>query len=62
MKFYQEMKPKYPGFEIVFMSEDESSNAMEKIHGRVVDAMAALRYSYAKNSINWDEVFKKKSP
>ena len=25
VQFYQEMKPKYPGFEVVFVSQDESA-------------------------------------
>ncbi|MEO5753902.1 MAG: thioredoxin-like domain-containing protein, partial [Chthoniobacterales bacterium] len=49
VKFYQEMKPKYPGFEIVFMSEDQSSNAMEKYMGEMSMPWPALRYSFAKN-------------
>ena len=30
VKFYNELKPKYPGFEIIFMSRDLGANAMEK--------------------------------
>lgn len=50
VQFYQEMKPKYPGFEVVFMSQDESANAMEKYMAEMTMPWPALRYSAVKSS------------
>ncbi len=50
VKFYHEMKPKYPGFEVVFMSHDESANAMEKYMAEMTMPWPALRYSVVKSS------------
>ena len=50
VKFYSEMKPKYPGFEVVFVSEDESANAMEKYMGEMTMPWPAVRYSAAKGN------------
>ncbi|MEO8440436.1 MAG: thioredoxin-like domain-containing protein [Spartobacteria bacterium] len=49
VKFYAEMKPKYPGFEVVFMSRDEGLNAMEKYMNEMAMPWPALRYSAAKS-------------
>ena len=48
VKFYNEMKPKYPGFEIVFMSCDMGANAMEKYMAEMSMPWPALRFSAAK--------------
>ncbi|MBA3963072.1 MAG: redoxin domain-containing protein [Chthoniobacterales bacterium] len=50
VKFYNEMKPKYPGFEVVFMSRDESPNDMEKYMAQMNMPWPALRYSFAKSN------------
>ena len=49
VKFYNEMKPKYPGFEIVFMSLDQGANAMEKYMNEMAMPWPAVRYSAAKS-------------
>ena len=49
VKFYNEMKPKYPGFEIVFMSLDQGANAMEKYMNEMARPWPAVRYSAAKS-------------
>lgn len=50
VKFYKEMKPKYSGFEVVFMSDDESANAMEKYMNEMAMPWPAVRYSVAKGN------------
>jgi len=49
VKFYNEMKPKYPGFEVVFMSRDLGQNAMEKYMAEMAMPWPAVRYSAAKS-------------
>lgn len=49
VKFYKEMKPKYPGFEVVFMSRDLGQNAMEKYMAEMAMPWPALRYSALKS-------------
>ncbi len=48
VKFYNEMKPKHPGFEVVFMSAGPGANAMEKYMSEMVMPWPAVRYSVAK--------------
>lgn len=50
VKFYNEMKPKHPDFEIVYMSEDHSEAEMRKYITEMSMPWPALRYSYAKSS------------
>ena len=50
VKFYNEMKPQYPDFEIVFVSRDQSPNAMEKYMGEMAMPWPALRYSAGKSN------------
>ena len=50
VKFYNEMKPKHPDFEVVFMSRDESPNDMEKYMAQMNMPWPALRYSFAKSN------------
>ncbi len=50
VKFYSEMKPAHPEFEVVFMSRDESSNAMEKYMAEMAMPWPALRFSAVKSS------------
>jgi thiol-disulfide isomerase/thioredoxin len=50
VKFYNEMKPKYPGFEVVFVSEDQSANAMEKYMVEMSMPWPAVRYNAAKGN------------
>ncbi len=50
VKFYNELKPKYPGFEIVFMSADRGANAMEKYMSEMSMPWPAVRYSATKGS------------
>jgi thiol-disulfide isomerase/thioredoxin len=49
VKFYNEMKPKYPGFEVVFMSRDLGQNAMEKYMAEMAMPWPALRYGAVKS-------------
>ena len=49
VKFYNEIKPQHPDFEIVFMSRDEGQNAMEKYMSVSAMPWPALRYSAAKS-------------
>ena len=50
VKFYNEMKPGHPDFEVVFMSRDETSNAMEKYMSEMAMPWPALRFSAVKGS------------
>lgn len=50
VKFYNEMKPAHPEFEVVFMSEDEGASAMEKYMGEMSMPWPALRFSAVKGS------------
>lgn len=50
VKFYTELKPSHPEFEVVFVSRDESSNAMEKYMGQMTMPWPALRFSAVKGS------------
>jgi nucleoredoxin len=50
VKFYHEMKSKYSGFEVIFMSKDESANAMEKYMGEMAMPWPAVRYSALKGN------------
>ncbi len=50
VKFYNEMKPAHPEFEIVFMSEDQGASAMEKYMSEMSMPWPALRYSAVKDS------------
>jgi nucleoredoxin len=50
VKFYNEMKPNHPEFEVVFMSEDQGANAMEKYMGEMSMPWPALRFAAAKSS------------
>ncbi len=50
MKFYNEMKPTHPEFEVVFMSEDQGASAMEKYMSEMSMPWPALRYSAVKGS------------
>ena len=52
VKFYREMKPKYPGFEIVFVSRDESARDMEKYMAEMSMPWPAVRYSAVKGNRN----------
>ncbi|MEO7167525.1 MAG: thioredoxin-like domain-containing protein [Spartobacteria bacterium] len=49
VQFYNELKPKHPEFEIVFMSRDTGANAMEKYMAEMAMPWPAVRYSAAKN-------------
>ena len=49
VKFYNELKPKYPGFEIIFMSRDQGANAMEKYMAEMAMPWPAVRYSAVKS-------------
>jgi len=49
VKFYNEMKPRYPGFEVVFMSRDLGQNAMEKYMAEMAMPWPALRYGAVKS-------------
>lgn len=49
VKFYNEMKPKYPSFEVVFLSRDQGANAMEKYMAEMSMPWPALRYGAAKS-------------
>lgn len=48
VKFYQEMKPKHPEFEVIFMSRDESANEMEKYMAEMQMPWPGLRFNAAK--------------
>lgn len=50
VKFYNEMKPSHPDFEVVFMSEDQGSSAMEKYMSETSMPWPALRFSAVKQS------------
>jgi len=50
VKFYNEMKPSHPEFEIVFMSEDQGASAMEKYMSEMSMPWPAMRYSAVKGS------------
>ena len=50
VKFYNELKPNHPEFEIVFMSRDLGQNAMEKYMGEMAMPWPAMRYAAAKSS------------
>ncbi len=50
VKFYNEMKPSHPEFEIVFMSEDQGASAMEKYMSEMAMPWPAMRYSAVKGS------------
>jgi thiol-disulfide isomerase/thioredoxin len=43
VKFYNEKKSKYPGFEVVYVSQDESANAMDKCMGEMAMPWPAVR-------------------
>jgi nucleoredoxin len=49
VKFYNEMKPKYPGFEVVFVSHDRGQNAMEKYMAEMAMPWPAVRYGAARS-------------
>ncbi|MGI8432262.1 MAG: thioredoxin-like domain-containing protein [Chthoniobacterales bacterium] len=49
VKFYHEMKPKYPGFEVIFMSRDQSPNDMEKYMAEMQMPWPGMRFSAAKS-------------
>lgn len=50
VKFYNEMRPNHPEFEIVFLSQDEGASAMEKYMSEMSMPWPALRYSAVKGS------------
>ena len=50
VKFYNEMRPSHPEFEIVFLSQDEGASAMEKYMSEMSMPWPALRYSAVKGS------------
>jgi len=52
VKFYNEMKPKYPGFEVVFVSRDYGANAMEKYMAEMAMPWPAVRYAFARSDPN----------
>ncbi len=43
VKFYNEMKPKYPDFEVLFMSLDTGATAMEKYMNEMSMPWPAVR-------------------
>ncbi|HEX4667390.1 MAG TPA: thioredoxin-like domain-containing protein [Chthoniobacterales bacterium] len=45
VKFYQEMKPRHPEFEVVLMSLDQGQNAMEKHMSELAMPWPAMRFS-----------------
>lgn len=50
VKFYNELKPKHPEFEIVFVSRDRGQNTMEKYMSELNMPWPALRYGITKGS------------
>jgi thiol-disulfide isomerase/thioredoxin len=50
VSFYQEMKPKYPEFEVVFMSRDTSAVEMQQYMAEMHMPWPALRYDAVKFS------------
>ena len=52
VRFYNEMKPKHPGVEIVFVTQDHSESEMQSYMREMSMPWPALRYSFAKSSRN----------
>jgi nucleoredoxin len=52
VRFYNENKPKIPGFELVFMSQDNSEPEMEKYMADMSMPWPALRYTAVRSSGN----------
>jgi nucleoredoxin len=49
VRFYNEMKPKHPGFEVVYIPQDYSENDMKSYMEEMSMPWPAMRYDYAKS-------------
>ncbi len=54
MKFYNEMKPKYPNFEVVFLSQDMSSVEMQNYMAEMSMPWPAVRW----DAVKWSKAAK----